>query len=488
MSDAKNVARNTVFLLSSQIISLLISVLYLKMSMSYLGSTQYGVLTYAQSLTGLFSVVMDLGLTTLVTRDVSRDKSLSKKYLSNVIVIKLMLALLMLGLLFTTVQLRGESQDASYAIYIVAVSVIFTAISQVFYSIFQANERMEYQSYASILNSVMLLVIASAAIYMGLNVLGFALGLLIASAAVLLYCIWICTHKFVKIGVGFDLKFWDIKETIPFGVTAVFGAFFYQIGSVLLDFFKGSDAVGTYNGGFRLFLAVLFVPQVFSSAIFPTMSRFYMTSQDSLRAAFRKFFKYMVILSLPMAVGVTLLADRVLQFMSGDKFSTFTGSIMVLQILIWAAVFIFLSNAYGTVASSSNMQRAAMKIAGICMLLNLILNLVLIPEYSFAGVAVATLLTELASLLLYAWICGRAGFRLTLGTIIDLVKVAAASALMALFILVFRDQSLFILVAAAAVVYFVALYLLRGLDKDDMAILLGYVNRYVIGRKSDEKR
>lgn len=477
MSDVRNVARNTVFLFSAQIVSLVISVVYLKLTQSYLGSGQYGVLSYAQSITGLFSVLMDLGLTTLVTRDVSRDKSLSKKYLSNIIVIKLMLALVMLILLFTTVQLKGEQQNVAYTIYIVALSIVFTAISQVFYSIFQAYERMEFQSYGSILNSVMLLVVASAAIYMGADVLGFAIGLLLASATVLLYCIWTCTRKFVKIGISFDLKFWDIKETIPFSVTAVFGAFFYQIGSVLLEFFKGYDAVGVYNGAFKLFLAVLFVPQVFSSAIFPTMSRFYMTSSDSLRGAFNKFFKYMVILSTPMAVGVTLLADRIVQFMSGDKFSTFTGSIIVLQILIWAALFIFLSNAYGTVAGSSNMQRAAMKIAGICMLLNLILNLALIPGYSYAGAAVATLLTEFVSLLLYAWICGRAGFKLTAGTFLDSVKVAAASTLMAVFILVLRDQNLFLLVAIAAIVYFAALYLLRGLDSEDMKILIGYISR-----------
>ena len=375
MSEVRNVARNTIFLFSAQIVSLVISIVYLKMTQSYLGSGQYGVLTYAQSITGLFSVLMDLGLTTLVTRDVSRDKSLSKKYLSNIIFIKLMLALVMLILLFTTVQFRSESPDAAYTIYIVALSIVFTAISQVFYSIFQAYERMEYQSYASILNSVMLLAVASAAIYMGLNVLGFAMGLLLASAVVLLYCIWICTHKFVKIGLSFDPRFWDIKETIPFGVTAVFGAFFYQIGSVLLEFFKGYDAVGIYNGAFRLFLAVLFVPQVFSSAVFPVMSKFYMTSHDSLRTAFNKFLKYMIVLSIPMAVGATLLADRIIAFMSGDKYSTFAGSVLVLQILIWAAVFIFLSNAYGAVATSSNKQRLAMRIAGICMAVNFILNL-----------------------------------------------------------------------------------------------------------------
>ena len=203
---------NTVFLFSAQVISLIISVLYLKMTQSYLGSGQYGVLSYAQSITGLFSVIMDLGLTTLMTRDVYRDRSLSKKYLSNIIVIKLMLALVMLALLFTTVQLKGKKQDATYTIYIVALSIVFTAMSQVFYSIFQAHERMEYQSYGSILNSVMLLVVASIEIYLKASVLGFAIGLLLASAAVLLYCIWTCASKFVKIGIYFDPKFWDKRK------------------------------------------------------------------------------------------------------------------------------------------------------------------------------------------------------------------------------------------------------------------------------------
>ena len=181
-----------------------------------------------------------------------------------------------------------------------------------------------------------------------------------------------------------------------------------------------------------------------------------MTSQ-ALHAAFRKFYKYMVMLSMPMAVGVTLLADRIMAFMSGDQFSSFAGSVVVLQILIWAAVFIFLSNPYSTAAGSSNMQRAAMRITGICMILNLVINLVLIPKYSYVGAAVTTLLTELASLLLYAWICGRSGFKLTSGTLLDSVKVVAAAMLMALFILILSGQNLFLVVATAAVVYFASL-------------------------------
>lgn len=478
MSDARNVARNTVFLFFAQIVTLLLGIIYLKLTQSYLGSGQYGVLAYAQSITGLFGVVMDLGLCTLVTRDVARNRSLSKKYLGNIIVIKLMLALLMLAMIFSTVQLKGEPPEAAYTVYIVGLSIVLTALTQVFYSIFQSYERMEYQSYASILNSALLMVAAVTSIYFGVGVLGFAIGLLISSAAVLVYCIWICTHKFVKIGLEFDPSFWDIKETIPFGATAVFGAFFYQIGSVLLQFFEGFDAVGVYNGAFRLFLAVLFVPQVFSSAVFPTMSKFYVTSHDSLRTAFHKFLKYMVILSVPMAVGTTLLADRIIAFMTAEKYATFSGSVLVLQILIWAAVFIFLSNAYGAMASASNMQRTAMRIAGICMVLNIILNLVLIPFYSYDGAAVATLLTELVSLLLYVRVCEGAGFGLAAGIFPDTVKVALASLAMAAFILLLRDLNLLLLVAMAAIVYLVTLYLLRGLDRDDVQILLSLVAKH----------
>ena len=183
----------------------------------------------------------------------------------------------------------------------------------------------------------------------------------------------------------------------------------------------------------------------------------------------------MIVLSIPMAVGATLLADRIVAFMSGDKYSTFTGSVMVLQILIWAAVFIFLSSAYGAVATSSNKQSMAMRIAGICMALNFVLNLALIPFYSYDGAAIATLLTELTSLLLYVLVLDKSGFKLSRGIFIGTVKVVLASLLMAAYILLLRDLNLFLLVATAAVIYLVTIYLFRGLDKDDMKILLSFL-------------
>lgn len=470
MSDARTVARNTMFLFAAQAVVIVVGILSLRFTLSYLGAADYGVLTFAQSFTTLFGTLMDIGIGTLMTRDVSRDRSLAQKYLGNVISIKILLGIGMLILIVLAINLMGRPPEVVQAVYIIAFTVVFTSLTQAFYSIFQAYEKMEYQSIALALTNVLILGGTVAAIYLHFRVLGFAAMLFISYLLVLVYCIVVCARSFVLPRLMVDLAFWKatVAESLPFGVSAFFGVIFFSVGAVLLELMKGNEAVGLYNAAFRLFTFILFIPQILGSALFPAMSKFYLTSKDSLRFAFEKYFKYMAIVAIPMGIGTTLLADRIIYFLAGDGYG---GSIVVLRVLIWAAVFIFLSNAYGFLLNSANMQRTSVKVAGACMVLNVALNLALIPLYSYVGASAATVLTELASLAMYVAIGMTLGYRLPGPLLYDMARMLVAGAAMGIFVTLFREQNLLLLVVAAAAVYFAALLLVRCIGKDDMELI-----------------
>ena len=122
-------------------------------SARYLGVEGFGTLSMALAFTGIFSVFMDLGLSTLTIREVARNKSLAKEYVSNITLIKIVLSLITLCLIFIIVHLISYNQQTINVIYFITIYTIFTAFSQLFYAVFQANEKMEYQSLGFVLNS-----------------------------------------------------------------------------------------------------------------------------------------------------------------------------------------------------------------------------------------------------------------------------------------------------------------------------------------------
>ena len=123
----------------------------------YLGAAGFGILSFALAFTGIFGVFTDLGLQQLTIREVARDKSLASKYLGNIAVMKLILVIITFGLIALTINLLGYPEQTIKVVYLVALSIIFSAFSGMFYSIFQAYEKMEYQSVGQILSSALML-------------------------------------------------------------------------------------------------------------------------------------------------------------------------------------------------------------------------------------------------------------------------------------------------------------------------------------------
>lgn len=477
MNTVQRIAKNTIVLFIANIISKIISFFYVMYTARYLGAEGFGILSFALAFTAIFGVFTDLGLSPLTVREVARDKSLAGKYLGNIIVIKIFLVIITFGLIAITINLLGYSKQTIKVVYFLALSIIFGAFSGIFYSIFQAYGKMEYQSVGHILKGVLMLSGALFAISQGFSVVGFASIYFLVNAVVLGYSFVVCAWKFVLPRIEVDWSFWKptIKEALPFGLAMTFVMIFYWIDSVMLSLMKGDEVVGWYNASYRLVLFLLFIPNAFIAAIYPIMSKFYITSQNYLRLSFEKSFKYLAIIGIPIGVGITLLAKRIILLIFGTEYM---NSIFPLQILVWSSVFIFMSQPFGNLLNCLNKQAIVTKIAGICVLLNIVLNLILIPKFSLIGASIATVLTEFASLMLcliYGFKIGYPFFSKKVEIIIS--KIIIASIMMGLFVIYFTHLALLVLLPLAGLLYFAGLYIIRGIDKEDINLVRNVIRR-----------
>ncbi len=475
MTRAQKIAKNTTVLLISQLISYMLSFFYTIYTARYLGVEGFGILSLALAITGIFGILMDIGLTQLTVREVSRDKSIANKYLNNIISIKFLLSFLTFGVIFLVINIIGYPQQTSDVVYIITLSIIIGAFTGIFNSIFQAFEKMEYQSVGTILNSVLMFTGIVLIIFYKLNILAFASIYLLASILVLVYSFTIFFKSFFLPKIEFDTNFWKsmIKQALPFGFAGIFVTIYYMIDSVMLSIMVGNTAVGFYNAAYRLVFVFLSFYSVYVIAIFPVMSSFYGNAKESLKIASIRSIKYMLMISIPIAIGIAMLADKIILLIYGSAYIT---SILALQILVWTIIFMYVNGICGNLLGAINKQPIMTKLTAMAAALNIILNIFLIHAYSFIGASVATVITEFAILPILIYVLLKTNY-IDRSILNGLPSILVSNIIMIFVIYLLRDLNLFVIIILAAIVYFIAIYLTRALDKDDIALIKSLLNR-----------
>jgi O-antigen/teichoic acid export membrane protein len=472
MNTLQKITKNISLVFVSQIISFILGFFTVIYTARYLGADGFGIISLALSLSAIFGVFVDMGLNTLMIREIARDRTLSHKFISNNAIIKVFLSILTFGMLALAVNIIGYNLLVSNIIYLITLSVIITSFSGVFTAIFQANEKMEYLSVTNIISSFILLSGILLGIYFGFNILYFAYVYVVSSMVVFILSLIIYLLKFSKIKLEIDLRFWTptLKEAWPFGVIFLSGMLYTYVDSIMLSILKGTLAVGWYSAVYRLMYIALILPTAINIAVFPVMSRLYSdSSKESLTLLYERYFKYMIIIGIPIGFATTLLAKDIILFLYGPGFAE---SVIVLQILVWAIVFTFAGAAYNQLLQSTNKQLIITKISLVCLVINIILNLILIPGYSYIGASIATFITEVILVAYIIFITYKLGYGISYKVVFtDIIKVLIATSIMSLFIWYFNNINFIILVFIAAIIYFIILYFVNGIDEVDMDLL-----------------
>ncbi len=414
----------------------------------------------------------DLGIGSVIIRDVARDRSLTEKYLVNALLIKTILAAVTLVATAAVGHAFNYPTQTMHVVYVIVISLILSSFASVISSINQAFEEMEYPSLGSILYNVTMLLCALLAISLGVDVQGFAYVYLVSSLILVGYYVIVGRRRIPMPRWQIDLAFWKylINESMPFGLSSVFIRVYYYIDTVMISLMisNPNEIMGWYNAAYRLVLILAFIPTTFLSSLYPIMSSYHVTSDKNINFIFERSFKYLLIVAIPIGIGTTMLADRIILFIYGADFA---NSAIALRILVWSEVLIFLSVVFGNLLNSINRQIVVTKQTMLAAAFNIALNLVMIPKYSYVGASIATVSTELFAFSFLLYFVSKEGYKLPRSMMTTFFKILLACVIMCLFLEIFAKIYLFLLIALASAVYFILVCLLRILDNEDMYIL-----------------
>ena len=470
MTTAKRIAKNSAFIFLGDAIGAILQLILVVYLIRCLGDVTFGKYAFVFAFTSLFMIFSDLGLSVLSIREIARDTSKAGEYLTNISITKFILSLITIVLIIVTINLMHYPHDTTLAVYIVGGVMVFTSFTSSFRCIFRAFERMEYETIINIVEKTVIFGSVMPVLFFGYGLIEVVSAMLIAQAFIFVLTLMVVIKKFTRPALSFDLSLCKslIKKALPFGLASVFGIIYFQTDTIMLSMMKGDAVVGWYNAAYRLVMGVLFIPSAFVGALYPVLSRYFTSSKDSLMFVYEKSFKFLLMMAIPLGIGTTLLADRIIIFLYG---ANFVHSIIALQILIWVASMLFLTHIVGYTLASINKQLVDTRITGFAAILNVVLNLALIPTYSYVGAGIASIVSQVFVFTCEFSYLQKNGYKIETSKMV--LKLLCAGAVMGLFIcgLGMMSINLFAVVICAIVIYAMCLYLLKAFDGEEMKMM-----------------
>ncbi|MCS7002720.1 MAG: polysaccharide biosynthesis C-terminal domain-containing protein, partial [Dehalococcoidia bacterium] len=229
---------------------------------------------------------------------------------------------------------------------------------------------------------------------------------------------------------------------------------------------QGDAAVGYYTTAYKFIDGLNIIPSFFTLAVFPIFARYAASSTESLQYGFRLSLKALLIISVPITVLTTLMAEHIILTFFGEPFAP---AALALQALIWFLPFSYVNSVTHYVLIAVNQQRFLTLAFLIGVAFNVVTNLVMIPWYGYLGAAITTVMSEIVLMIPFFY-----AVRARLGRLpspLLVVRPAVAAAVMGAVVVAVSPLAPWPIVAALApLVYLPALLLVGGLDASDLAV------------------
>jgi O-antigen/teichoic acid export membrane protein len=469
MSMLRRALGNTAIMFVSQLVTWSATLVTTAVLGAHLGVDDFGTLYLAMSFALLFSVLVEFGLNQQLVRAIARDGNLAGPYLVNAIAIKLALAFVAYLAILTLTYVLSYDDRAALVISVYCVILAFNGLSTTFTAVYQGTQHVVYAAVGSIIEKVLVCVLAIVLLWLGFGVVAMAAVFVVGAAA---SAAWQGLHlrRVAQPRLRLDRAIMGtlVRNAIPFFAFWVLGSLYYRLDTILLSKLTSGVVLGWYGAAYRLFDTLVFLPNIVASAIlFPILAQLSTQSRPSLRRAMAKGLEIILIVGMPISVGLFVLADPIIRFIY--RRSEFVNAVPALQWLAVGLLLLYVNSILSVTLVSLNEERKLTVVAGLALILNLGLNLALIPHFQHVAAAATTAATEGFILVYLLAVMPR---DLPLRSAISvLAKAGLASAAMALTLVALRDQGLGLLIPLGAAIYSLAGVALRLVPLEDFRLV-----------------
>jgi len=360
----------------------------------YLKVENYGLFNYALAFVSLFSPILTLGLDDVVVRHLVRNSENKEDILGTTFWLKLLGGIASVLLAVCTLFFLGEHETIKISLVaILAMGGIFRA-AETIELWFQSQIQSKYT------------VIAKNAAYLLNNLIKIAL---ILTQAPLLAFAWITLAEFVMSAIGLGIVYqarglslwswkWNfssaktlLKESLPLIFSGFAIMIFMKIDLVMLGQMMGNKEVGIYSAAVRISEIWYFIPGAIVASVAPAIYKAKEESESLYYKRIAQLLRLLACISLAISIPMTFLSNKIIMVMFGSGYAD-AGPILAVH--IWTSLFVFMGIATSPWFIAEGLNNISLGKTLLGALLNIVLNLLLIPKYSGMGAAISTILSQ----------------------------------------------------------------------------------------------
>lgn len=383
--------KNTAWLMLGKVLSLIVGLIIAR----YLGPNGYGELNFGLALVAILAAIGALGLDTFIIREIINEPTKRNEILGTSLWLRVatngLLIPIAIGIYLVSHNLSANpGKPLTLIIGLLAFASFFKSFN-VIDAYFQSQVKSKYvvqvQNVCLIISAVVKILL----VYFNMPLVYFASafvfdGLILATGLTIVY------QKKAS-----DIFQWNynstrakslLKQSAPLILSAVMVSIYMKIDIVMLKD-VGSKAVGIYSAASTLSEAWYFIPVAIVTSIFPALIQARKTDLARYQKRLGNLYDLLTYICLPVALFISFTADFIIQLLFSNKFE---GAGTMLSIHIWSGIFVFLGSASSQYLVAEGYTKISFYRTAAGAVVNILLNLWLIPKYAGVGASIATLI------------------------------------------------------------------------------------------------
>ena len=360
---------------------------------NHLSTSEFGQFTFVFSLLGMMSIVTEMGVGRVAINGMLDGHTDRGRFAGSYVVMRCAMGLLGYVLAMVFVLLRGYPDPIVRTTLVAGLVVLLATPNHAFHLAFQTSMRMPRVAIAEVIGQMAQLSLTVALVIRGGSLAWFAVPAVLCET-VILSLLYPMARRLVRYHFVVDVKQWWalLREAVPISIGAAMATIYYRVDTLMVRDISGDEAVAVYGVAYKFVDLAHFMVIALSVPILTLLVRAWPDDHDGFRRGIHKGLSLLSVGAVLVLTVTLLFAGDVIPLLYRKKaYADAAGATRVL--ILAECIGWFGSLAFSILVATGRHKRYPV-ITGLGLVLNVALNVFVIPHWSYNGAAVDTLITE----------------------------------------------------------------------------------------------
>lgn len=374
-----------------------------------LGPQQYGVFASASALGAILALFIQFGLPILINREVAANPIEGSKVTGQYLLLEILNTLPVLLLLFPIALLLNFEGNGIIICYLVILSELCRAVKMTLRGLLKGHGWFRAESISVALERASVVFISLTVLFVSKQLIPVIITVIIIRTLDIVGLYYFLSRKLSLTAPVNIQKFTQLfQDAYPFAVSGVLWILYYQVDVIMLKAMSTDVDAGFYNAAYRILEMFFALPRVVFQVIFTRFAKYHANEPTRLPEQIYKGTRLLVMVVLPAIIVSICLKSLIITRLYGSEY---TASIPALAILLPSISISMFGNLSQRFLQATGQEKSLPKLLLFTALVNVGLNLLLIPRFGIVGAAIATLISEVVLCLLGMWQMSQIGYQ-----------------------------------------------------------------------------